>query len=363
MRVLLAFPVLCALLSSAAQGQIAIAPEFSTAYSLSNLGSPPGVPANLGGICFLRNNPNVLLIGGAANGQAGTIYSIGVTRDASHHITGYSASAAAYAAGQYNDGGLAYAPNGTLLFTQYSGNGLAQVLPSQLGVAPSTDLTALGIAGSVGTLQFIPSGFPNAGSLLVASYGSSRIYTLPLTLQPSGYYAFGQATEVTSQQFTPNGPEGLVYVPQGSALLPFPSMLVSEYGLGKVRAYEVGAMGQPLAGTVRDFVTGLSGAEGGVLDPLTGDFLFSTYSGTNTVIVVRGFNVPACNAADVGSQGGVALPDGLLDNNDFIVFINYFFNANALADVGQQGGMPGHDALFDNNDFVVFINRFFSPCD
>ena len=38
-----------------------------------------------------------------------------------------------------------------------------------------------------------------------------------------------------------------------------------------------------------DFITGLSGAEGAAIDPVTGDFLFSTYGGGNRVIAVRGF--------------------------------------------------------------------------
>ena len=70
---------------------------------------------------------------------------------------------------------------------------------------------------------------------------------------------------------------------------------------------------------------------------------------------------PAC-PADLGMQGGIAGQDGTLDNNDFVVFIDYFFNHNPLADVGIQGGIPGQDATWDNNDFVVFIDQFFAGC-
>ncbi len=70
---------------------------------------------------------------------------------------------------------------------------------------------------------------------------------------------------------------------------------------------------------------------------------------------------PLC-AADVGSQGGLQGGDGLLDNNDFVVFIADFFTLNARADMGKQGGLPGGDGHFDNNDFVVFINSFFTAC-
>jgi hypothetical protein len=68
----------------------------------------------------------------------------------------------------------------------------------------------------------------------------------------------------------------------------------------------------------------------------------------------------ACGPADLGSQGGVAAFDNHLDNNDFVVFIDYFFNHNPLADQGSQGGAPGPDNTWDNNDFVVFIDNFFT---
>ena len=75
-----------------------------------------------------------------------------------------------------------------------------------------------------------------------------------------------------------------------------------------------------------------------------------------------GFVSPSCGPADMGRQGGFAGPDGLLDNNDFIVFIDFFFTNSPMADVGQQGGIEGADTLFDNNDFIVFIDLFFAGC-
>jgi glucose/arabinose dehydrogenase len=63
--------------------------------------------------------------------------------------------------------------------------------------------------------------------------------------------------------------------------------------------------------------------------------------------------------ADVGSQGGIAGADGAFDNNDFVVFIDWFFNGDPRADMGKQGGLRGVDQLLDNNDFIVFIDAFF----
>ncbi|MBY0307513.1 MAG: hypothetical protein K2Q09_02110 [Phycisphaerales bacterium] len=70
----------------------------------------------------------------------------------------------------------------------------------------------------------------------------------------------------------------------------------------------------------------------------------------------------ACGPADVGGAGGVAGYDGVLDNNDFIAFIDLFFAGNPLADVGAAGGVAGQDGSWDNNDFIAFINFFFNGC-
>ncbi len=67
-------------------------------------------------------------------------------------------------------------------------------------------------------------------------------------------------------------------------------------------------------------------------------------------------------AADLGSVGGTHGGDGVLDNNDFIVFIDLFFSQSPLADRGVTGGVPGSDGAWDNNDFIVFIDQFFAGC-
>jgi hypothetical protein len=80
-------------------------------------------------------------------------------------------------------------------------------------------------------------------------------------------------------------------------------------------------------------------------------------------VLARGLPVCGGCVADVGRQGGLIGPDGVLDNNDFIVFIGAFFDGDRLvADVGQQGGLPGGDGVLDNNDFIAFIDAFFAGC-
>ena len=80
-------------------------------------------------------------------------------------------------------------------------------------------------------------------------------------------------------------------------------------------------------------------------------------------LAVEGIKVPSVCVADVGGQGGVYGPDNMLDNNDFIIFIDAYFNNDMLlADVGKSGGLTGPDNTLDNNDFIAYINEFFEGC-
>jgi hypothetical protein len=69
-------------------------------------------------------------------------------------------------------------------------------------------------------------------------------------------------------------------------------VLISAYSLSKVVAFEMDPDGLPITSTARDRVIGLSGAEGAWIDPVTGNFLFSTFGGTNRVVRVSGFALP-----------------------------------------------------------------------
>ena len=105
--------------------------------------------------------------------------------------------------------------------------------------------------------------------------------------------------------------------------------------------------------TINNFTSALDGAFDCVLVNSCGSRTSATAQVT----------LPApCGIADLGRAGGFPCPDGELDNNDFIVFINYFFGANVVADMGGAGGFSTPDGAFDNNDFIAFINHFFDGC-
>jgi hypothetical protein len=109
----------------------------------------------------------------------------------------------------------------------------------------------------------------------------------------------------------PGGPEGIVWVPEGSPLFSPNTALVSQYDLGAVQAFAIDADGLP-TGTGTNFVTGLTGAEGAVIDPVTGSFLFSTFGGGNRVVMVSGFAAPPTTPTEVPEPASALLLGGAL---------------------------------------------------
>ena len=270
---------------------------FDTDYSSVDLGSVPSLPTPAGGLTFVPGDPNTLLIGGSANSSYGKLYSIGVTRDVDDHVVAFDGTATYYAnangASGGIDGGLAFGPGGILFYTSYPDNYLGQLepgstTPDRLIALSSLDPTP--IATSVGALVFVPPGLSGAGRFKVVQYNlPGNWYDVTLAPDGSGTYAITSATLTATIGY---GPEGAIYVAAGNPQFPADSVVVSEYANNTVSTYEVDANGDPVAATRRLFISGLVGAEGAVVDPLTGDFLFSTFGGGDRVIVVRGFLPP-----------------------------------------------------------------------
>jgi len=277
---------------------------FDAEYSVVDLGSVVGLPTNYGGLTIKFDDPSTLLIGGSANNAAGKLYAITVVRDGSGHIAGFSGTASLYADAANNDGGVAYGPGNVLFLTRYPLNQMGETKPGSSATDKIVNLTALGVAGSVGGLGFVPPGFPGAGKLKVVSYNAGSWYTLPLTADGSGTFDAGTAAMAVTLV---GRPEGIAYVPLGSAQFANPGVLVSEYGAGKIATYEIDANGDPIVATRREFITGLIGAEGAAIDPGTGDFLFSTFGGSNRVLVVRGFQ-PAVTPTPTPTATATATP-------------------------------------------------------
>ncbi|MFH1121930.1 MAG: T9SS type A sorting domain-containing protein [Bacteroidota bacterium] len=261
-------------------------------YTLTDLGSIEQLPSQYGGLTIRPDQPNTLYIGGSANNSGGGLYTVGLIRDPeTKRITGFNGAAVLFVAAPNNDGGILFDQNGTLLFTRYSMNELGQVLPDNTYV--SISLTEFGVTPSVGALAFVPAGYPGSGGLVFSSYNESIMYNVPYTIEASGQYLLSNQIAEVSVFGVASGPEGIAYIPPGSAAFPTLSMVISSYANGTVVVFEVGDNGLPVPSTARDMVTGLTGAEGALIDPLTGDFLFSTFGGGSKVIRISGFEKPS----------------------------------------------------------------------
>lgn len=273
-----------------APAQITIDPAYAGQYSFVDLGEVPNLPSPYGGLTFKAGDPDTILIGGGANSAEGLLYSIRVRRDATRHIVGFSGTATYYCDAANNDGGVAYGPNQVLFLARWPNNELGQTKPGSTNTDKIISLGSLGVAPSPGGLNFVPPGFPNENQLRICGYDDGAFYSAKLA--PDGLGTFS-LTSVTLETQIPGGPEGFIYVPPGSPLFQdFNAMLVSEYVAGVIAAYELSTNSAPRPETRTVFISGLTGAEGAVIDPISGDFLFSTFGANNHVIVVRGFNMP-----------------------------------------------------------------------
>ena len=287
-------------------------PLYAGKYTLTNLGSVLGVPTPYGGLTLAFGSTNTLLIGGNANTVNGAIFAIGVTRDAGNHINGFTGTASVFGEGTYNDGGLTYTPDGVLLASRWPVNQLGESKAGSHTTDKIIDLNGApyNVATSHAALNFVPAGFATTGHVKMVSWGGGQWYDGTLSPDGAGTYNLNGLTQVAGSTL-PGGPEGFVYVPTGSALFTTPSLLVSAFSADTVDTYAVDSSGDPIVGSRKTFVSGLTGAEGAFIDPVTGDFLFSTFGGANQVIVVQGF-VPPPPTTTVPEPGTVCLAASVL---------------------------------------------------
>lgn len=273
-----------------------IDPFYSSSYTFTDLGSVTGLPTPYGGLTFKFGDSSKVLIGGNANIDTGNLYEVSVLRGVGGHITGFGTASAFGTIGTYNDGGVVYGPGGVLFTSQWPVNKLGQTKLGSTAENKVIDLTPLGVASSHAAINFVPSGFGGAGHAKLVSWAGGEWYDGILTPDGTGTFDLS-VTQVDLDPVTPGtqnlpgGPEGFVFIGGGNPLFANNSILITEFSGGKVASYEVDGNGDPILSTRRTFVDGLGGAEGAVIDPLTGDFLFSTFDGGDRIIVVQGFTL------------------------------------------------------------------------
>lgn len=319
-----------------------IDPFYAGQYQLTSLGNVPGVPLNYGGLTLKRGTTDRLLIGGAANSASGAIYEIQVQRGAGGHITGFIGEATVHANGTYNDGGLTYAPGtGVLFASMWPVNQLQQFKEGSVNPDKVIDLGGFGIPSSHSALNFVPSDYPAAaGHIKLICYIGGQFYDATIAPDGLGTYNLANVTYIGNYE---GGPEGFIYVPAGSPLFSN-GLLLSEYAAGVVAAYEVDSSGNPIPATRRPFITGLAGAEGAFVDPLTGDFLFSTFGGFNQVIVVSGFAAPQ-------------ILNGTVDVGEYVAPLNTVSGVVEVRNVGSTTPIESHPVqLTVTGTFTVQTN-------
>ena len=178
----------------------------------------------------------------------------------------------------------------TVLFvTRYPVNQLEQSKVGSSAPDKVVDLSPLGVVASTGSIGFVPPGFPGAGSMKIVSVTDGGWYHADFV--PDGSNTF----DITAASLRANivgGPDGIAFVPPGSPVFPSNSVLIALYGLGKVVTAPLDANGDPILANAQDVLQQLGHADGACIDPVTGDFLFGSFSAQGQLIRVSGFEAP-----------------------------------------------------------------------
>lgn len=265
-------------------GTFELAPPFADSFTAHDLGSVPGLPTNYGGFTLAPGDANTLLITGESDTSSATVYAIGLVRDASGHITGFSGEAVGGIATPYLAGNLVYGPESVFFYPRWPQNEVGQVLPGSKTTNKVVDVGALGVTSSVSGLQFVPQDLPGAGQLKLLSWSGGEFYKADYAPDGTGTYDITSATPVAS---LPGGPTGFSYLYPVYPQINVPSILVAEWSASTVSLYDVDSNGDPLVNTRREFLTGDAGFHAPWFDPFTGDILIGTWGGNNRLVAVR----------------------------------------------------------------------------
>jgi RHS repeat-associated protein len=325
-------------------GRVKIGDRFKDNYAAYDLGRPKGIPGTLGAMTFKRNadgtvDPNTMLVGGGAASRGGALYEVKVLRGEGGHIIGFdddaipeSAYYASYFADSpYTDAGLVYTEDGVLLANLWPVSGVNIINP---GGAPNATLP-----NALGGLTFVPTGFGGAGQLkATGKWASNAFYTV--NYSQDGTFADGtprykidRLTEETNAGF---GPGAFVYVPTTAPNFSGGNSLVmAEWNVGEIAAYEVDSQGNPIASTREVMIDDYNGAWGAIADPVTGDLIFNAWRRFNNIMVVRGLGKPTENEA--GLKDWLVFVDedrdGVRDTNEQFTYTdsqgNYSFSLAA----------------------------------
>jgi hypothetical protein len=306
--------------STPAMADPVIAPAFQNYYTIrAVLGAYPLYPFGgaYTGMAFSPFDPNTLLIGAQVTESSRGIVPATLARDATGHINGFSGITGHFAyASKDVTTGLAFGPNGVLFATAYPDNLLYQYKPGNYEIDKTINL-APSVAYSTGSVEFVPAGYPGAGGIRFTSGFYGQMYKADLTADGNGTFNVSNITEIMSFGGDTN-PQQLIWVPSNS--LGFSTanqyVLVDMFGSQRVSAFQLDANSTPNFATQAAFLTGLVGVVGAAIDPLTGDFLFSTYGPSGA-----GDHIYVVSRIGASSQlTGDYNHNGVVDAADYVVW-------------------------------------------
>lgn len=266
--------------------------RFKTDYSSYNLGLPTGLPEPIGPMVFLPGDPDTVLIGGGIASCGGAIYKVKVLRGEGGHIIGFDNDGdpdTPYVAEFYQYApylaGMTYAPDGSLITT-----------------TKKSPFTGIG---------FVPDGLPGAGQLKTTGHWpNTGFYT-------DAYLGNGQYNNAVQSGLIEPGSGSFVYRPNTAKDFETGAeILIADPNGNRVLAYKLDSAGNPIAGSSTVFLKDLASVTGTVVDPLTGDLLFSAAGGEvdrshNTILAVRGLG--ALTGNEPGMAGTIVYVDRNLD--------------------------------------------------
>jgi hypothetical protein len=217
------------------------------------------------GIAISPKAPDSLLmaieqpIGSTWKGQ---VWSVGLTRDLCHHVSGFAAPAVA-AVETPNISRLVAGPHGVVFYLTEDNalvHHLNEVLPSQSSSAYSVDLKTLGVGSNEGAYA--------ANGTTYTATGATSIEKLPINLL------------------------SLAYVPKGSPGFTSDGLLLQSGG--GMEIWDVDPSGDPQPSSTRQsFASPSGGYFGMVIDPVAGDLLVGVGDAAHfQVVIVRGFVPP-----------------------------------------------------------------------
>ncbi len=264
---------------------VVIQPPYTSGYVACALGNFTGLPNGIGAITFKRDDPNTLLVATNVTSYPGMIYSVPVQRNADNHIIGVNNPGTLFATASYVDSGMAYGPGNILFYSRWPVNEIGEIKPGSVSTDKVIALSSLGFPSAVSGLNFVPDGFPYAGELKLVAYQTGDWYAAELSPEADGTYSIAT---ITKKAKISNYNEAFTYVPTSSPQFPdYSAMLVAEYYNGVISAYTLDSESNPVPNSRSTFLSGIFYIKGSVIDPLTGDLIFTTRGAR--VTAVRGF--------------------------------------------------------------------------